>query len=103
LSLPERERLIADLGPHKVLILRNHGLLTAGASVGEAYTLMAFLEKACAAQLRAMAATSRIVLPPNDVAEHTAQQFEGDSVPAGTREWPAELRRLDRLDPGYRD
>jgi ribulose-5-phosphate 4-epimerase/fuculose-1-phosphate aldolase len=103
LSLEERARLIADLGPHKVLVLRNHGTLTAGATVAEAYALMFTLEKAARAQLRAMSATDQILLPPNDVAEHTARQFEGDSVAAGAREWPAALRKLDRLDPTWRD
>jgi ribulose-5-phosphate 4-epimerase/fuculose-1-phosphate aldolase len=103
LSLEERERLIADLGSRKVLVLRNHGTLTAGVTVAEAYALMFTLEKACRAQLCAMAATNQIVLAPDRVAEHTAQQFEGDSVPGGEREWPAALRKLDRLDPAWRE
>jgi ribulose-5-phosphate 4-epimerase/fuculose-1-phosphate aldolase len=103
LSLEERARLIADLGSHKVLVLRNHGTLTAGVTVAEAYALMFTLEKAARAQLRAMSATDQILLPPNDVAEHTARQFEGDTVAAGAREWPAALRKLDRLDPAWRD
>jgi len=103
LSLDERQRLIADLGPHKVLVLRNHGTLTAGATVAEAYALMFQLEKACRAQLAAMAASHRIVLASAEVAEHTARQFEGDSQPPGSREWPAALRKLDRVNPGYRD
>jgi ribulose-5-phosphate 4-epimerase/fuculose-1-phosphate aldolase len=102
LSLDERQRLIADLGSHKVLVLRNHGTLTAGVTVAEAYALMFTLEKACRAQLTAMA-TGPIVQAPSDVAEHTARQFEGDSLPGGTREWPAALRKLDRLDPAWRE
>jgi hypothetical protein len=50
-----------------------------------------------------MAATNQIVVAPDRVAAHTAQQFEGDSVPGGEREWPAALRKLDRLDPAWRD
>jgi ribulose-5-phosphate 4-epimerase/fuculose-1-phosphate aldolase len=102
LSLDERRRLIADLGQHKVLVLRNHGTLTAGVTVAEAYALMFTLEKACRAQLAALA-TGPIVQAPAEVAEHTAQQFEGDTEPGGSREWPAALRKLDRLDPTWRD
>ncbi|MCP2937386.1 class II aldolase/adducin family protein, partial [Salmonella enterica subsp. enterica serovar Typhimurium] len=51
LSLDERERLIADLGTHKAMILRNHGLLAGGASVAEAFHEIHFLERACQAQV----------------------------------------------------
>ena len=103
LSLDERERLVADLGPHKILVLRNHGTLTAGETVAEAYVLMFYLEKAARAQLAAMSSGDQIVLPTAAVAEHTAKLFEGDSMAPGAREWPAQLRRLDRLDPSYKD
>jgi ribulose-5-phosphate 4-epimerase/fuculose-1-phosphate aldolase len=102
LSHAERDRLIRDLGPHKAMILRNHGLLTAGATVAEAFVLMFNLEKAARTQMQAMAASSRLVTPPPEVCELAAQQLEGDTVPVGAREWPALLRRLDRADPSYR-
>jgi ribulose-5-phosphate 4-epimerase/fuculose-1-phosphate aldolase len=103
LSLDERQRLIDDLGAHKLLVLRNHGTLTAGETVAEAYVLMFYLEKASRAQITAMSTGAQIVLPPDSVAEHTARLFEGDTMAPGAREWPAQLRRLDRVDPSYKD
>jgi ribulose-5-phosphate 4-epimerase/fuculose-1-phosphate aldolase len=103
LDADEKVRLVRDLGPHKAMILRNHGFLTCGESVAEAHSLMYYLEKAGAAQLRAMAAGEGLVEPPHEVCEKTARQFEGDTEPPGAREWPSLLRRLDREDPSYRD
>jgi ribulose-5-phosphate 4-epimerase/fuculose-1-phosphate aldolase len=102
LEADEKDRLVADLGNHGSMILRNHGFLTTGASVAEAFVRMFYLEKAAAAQLRAQASGDEIVVPPPEVCEKTARQFEGDSLPCGSREWPAMLRRLDREDPTYK-
>ena len=105
----ERARLIADLGPHRVLVLRNHGVLTVGRTVPEAFILMYYFEKAARVQLLAQgaaAAGARLVLPPPVVSAGAARQFNdqhGDILPPGTREWPAFLRLLDRIDPSYRD
>ena len=102
----ERARLVADLGPHKVLLLRNHGVLTLGRTVPEAFILMYYFEKAARVQLLAQAAGARLTLPPTAVTEAASRQFNdhhGDILPAGTREWPAFLRLLDRLDPSYGD
>jgi ribulose-5-phosphate 4-epimerase/fuculose-1-phosphate aldolase len=103
LDLAERDRLIADLGPHGALILRNHGLLTTGRTVAEAYMRMNYLCKSAEMQMMAMAATKDLRMPPPDVCELTAQQHEGFKTRLGDREWPAMLRRLDRVDPSYRD
>jgi ribulose-5-phosphate 4-epimerase/fuculose-1-phosphate aldolase len=98
----ERVTLIEDLGPHRAMILRNHGLLTAGETVAEAFTLLYYLQKACETQLQAMAVSPNMTLPPPEVAERAACQWESDTVPTGEREWPAILRRLDREDASYR-
>ena len=101
----ERARLLADLGPHQVLLLRNHGVLTVGRTVPEAFILAYYFEKAARVQLLAQAVGARLTLPPDSVTEATARQFNdhhGDILPAGTREWPAFLRLLDRLDPSYK-
>lgn len=77
LDLAERERLVADLGDAKAMILRNHGLLVVGATVGEAFTLMYNLERTCRAQLAILSAsggTPRPVTP--ELAEFTARQYE---------------------------
>ena len=95
----EAERLIADLGPHKAMILRNHGVLTCGATVAEAYVLMATLEKACVTQLAAMAAASDLIVPPREVLDLAVSQLVDDTAPEGELEWPALLRRLEREDP----
>jgi ribulose-5-phosphate 4-epimerase/fuculose-1-phosphate aldolase len=102
LDLAERERLVADLGPHKALVLHNHGLLTAGRTVAEAFVLMFNLEKAAAAQLTAMAASRELVLPSDEVCDLTARQHHEHTHPVGSDEWPALLRMLDREDPTYK-
>ena len=102
LDLSERERLVRDIGDKKAMILRNHGLLTTGGSVAEAWVLMYFLEKVCSAQLTLLAATAsgaRIHYPTKEVCEHTAGQSSGSGC--GQREWPALLRQLDEAGIEY--
>ncbi|WP_412556708.1 class II aldolase/adducin family protein [Xylophilus sp. GOD-11R] len=103
LNLEERERLVADLGPTaRSMILRNHGLLTAGRSVAEAFILMHNLERACKVQV-ALQSTGQAINPvPEEVAELTARQYEsGDTNRVEgapdpyTREWRAMLQRLE--------
>ena len=102
LDLSERERLVRDIGDMNVTILRNHGLLTSGRTVAEAWVKMYFLEKACSAQLKLLAATAsgaRIHHPTREVCEHTARQYaQGE---CGKREWPALLRQLDEAGIEY--
>lgn len=101
-DLDERARLVRDLGPHKALMLRNHGLLTCGASVGEAFELMFFLEFACRAQLQIQATGQPIAAPARDAIERAAATFDGAAGRSGPRLWQALLRKLDRTDPSYR-
>jgi ribulose-5-phosphate 4-epimerase/fuculose-1-phosphate aldolase len=106
LDLDERERLVASLGSHKSLILRNHGLLTAGQSIAEAFVLMYHLELACAAQLaiNAFSADSNIyTIPSAEVCEHAAQQANRDGRDLGGPSWPALVRMMDKEDPSFRD
>ena len=100
----ERERLVADLGENSAMILRNHGLLTCGRSVAEAFMTMYMLEKACELQLAAQAGgTLRLI--PEEVCVHTARQFQRDPDAGGDGHvaltWAALLRQLDRVNPGY--
>ena len=103
LGTDERERLVRDLGTHHTLVLRNHGVLTVGRTIPEAFILMHYFEKAARVQLLArsgVGAGERMVLPAPDVTELAARQFNdfhGDILPPGTREWPAFMRLLDRL------
>ncbi|HWI14563.1 MAG TPA: class II aldolase/adducin family protein [Burkholderiales bacterium] len=103
LDLDEQTRLTRDLGGHKAMILRNHGLLTCGASVAEAFDLMYYLERACDIQIAALGggAVPRLAAP--EVASRVAQQFKTLPYKAKKTEWKALLRMLDRTDPTYRD
>ena len=92
----EQERLVADLGKNQSLILRNHGLLTVGRSVGEAFSLMYNLEMACRMQLAAQATGRPLRLPSRGVCERTAAQYAADPDGAAGLEWIA-LRRLAGL------
>ena len=104
-DLDERERLIADLGNHRALLLRNHGLLTVGRSVAEAFQLMYYLNLVCEVQLAAQATGSELVLPSREVCEKTAAQYDGAELDNEEvdLEWAAHLRMLDKIDPSYRE
>jgi len=99
LDLDERERLVADLGPHDAMILRNHGLLAAGRSIPEAFDNIYFLERACQAQLAAMTGGAELVFPPEGVCRKAAEQFRRDEN-RHARTWKAALRLVenDRID-----
>lgn len=101
-DLSERERLLRDLGNHSVMVLRNHGLLAAGRTIDEAFSLIYYLEKCARAQLQAMASGAKLVMPSPEVCEHAARQFE-QNINLSIRDWPGHLRRLDALDPGFRN
>ena len=99
----ERASLLADLGQGEALILRNHGALTVGRTVGEAFNWMHRLELACQSQLAAMACNTPLAAVAQPVLEATWNNYQrGTRRPYGLMEWPALLRKLDRLDPGYR-
>lgn len=100
-NLDERDRLLGDLGGHNVMVLRNHGLLSAGRTIDEAFSLIYYLEKCARSQLQAMATGAKLVMPSPEVCEHAAQQFE-QNINLSIRDWPGHLRRLDALDPGFR-
>jgi ribulose-5-phosphate 4-epimerase/fuculose-1-phosphate aldolase len=99
----ERERLVADLGSHKAMVLRNHGLLTCGRDCAEAFSLMYQLDLACQVQVDVLAANAAYGLPPDEVAEKAASQLESYPLTPRDLEWPALIRKLDRLDTSYRD
>ena len=105
LGKSEQERLVSNLGDLDGLILEYHGTMTVGRTVAEAFMLMHILEKAAQAQLRAMAACpGQVVGVSDELALQTFTQWVGDgSERDGDMEWPALLRRADRLSPGYRN
>jgi len=103
-DLDEQRRLVRDLGDGAAMILRNHGLLTAGGTVCEAFVTMHWLEKACQAQLAAMACNTELNIPdPATVALTNDRYKPGQRRKITELEWPAMLRMLDRRDPGFRE
>ncbi len=103
LDTAEQASVVRDLGGSEALILRNHGALTVGRTVGEAFNWMHRLELACRSQLAAQATGREMVAVPPPVLEATWNNYQrGTRRPYGLMEWPALLRKLDRLDPGYR-
>ena len=112
LDTDERGRLVRDLGSNAILMLRNHGTLVVGKTVPEAFGMMWHLEKAMQAQLDAMATGAELTTPSEDIAKNTARQgftseplpqYTDGKSPLGWLEWPALLRRLDRIDPSFRE
>jgi ribulose-5-phosphate 4-epimerase/fuculose-1-phosphate aldolase len=107
-NLDERERIVEDLGPHDALIMNNHGLLTCGATIQQAFNTMYQLELSCRSQVDAMAARTDLALPSREVLEHTAHMYQpATRRPYGVLEWHAMLRRLDAEEgqdkyPSYR-
>lgn len=101
IDLSECARLAADLGQHKAMILRNHGLLTCGATVAEAFVTMYYLDKACRTQLAVLQTGQPLHLPPPAVIKRAAEQ--SNHYPAGHHEWPALLRLMERKDPGFKN
>jgi len=103
LTTGERERLVTDLGKAAALVLRNHGTLTVGPSVGHAFVEMFYLEKAARTQMQALASGRPLRMPDAQLAQLTASQWTADLRKAHSREWPSLLRKLDRVSPGYAD
>ena len=102
-DLDERARLIADLGDRHALILRNHGTLTVGTSIAEAFARMYLLERACSMQVRSLAGGRPLEKPTAAAIERTAAQGRyGLRAAAEPLLWPALLRRLDGIDSSFR-
>ena len=98
----EKPRLQADLGGAHFLMLRNHGLLTVGASIADAFLSMYIFETTCQIQIAAQGGGELTMVDPRileGVAESMRKQTEGSG---GSFVWPAMLRKLDRQDAGYR-
>ncbi len=103
-DLAEQDLLVESLGDNNAMILRNHGLLTTGATIPEAFNAMHRLELSCKTQLAAMACNSKLIEVPEDVVAATYKMFQpGTRRPFGLLDWPALLRKLDRMDPSFRD
>ena len=104
LDLAMQEALVRDLGDNNAMILRNHGLLTVGRTIAEAFNALHRLELSCKTQIAAMSCGVKLREVPQAVVDATYMNYQPQTRrPFGVLEWPALLRKLDRMDPSYRD
>jgi ribulose-5-phosphate 4-epimerase/fuculose-1-phosphate aldolase len=100
----EKPRLVNDFAGRKFMILRNHGLLTVGRTVAEAFLGMFLLERACKIQILAQSGGGELSPIPKEILGKVASQMDAVTVGQGAAlTWPGLLRKLDRIDPSYRD
>ena len=105
-DLEERERLVEDMGNKHAMILRNHGTLAIGKTVAQCFLRLYFIERACTAQVRMLSAgRENLNNPPQGTPEKVESQTPaaGMGMVADGLAWPALLRKLDRIDPSFRD
>ncbi|MFY9609299.1 MAG: class II aldolase/adducin family protein [Blastocatellia bacterium] len=104
LNEAEKPRLVADLGDKNNLILRNHGLLTVGANAAEAFLAMYNLERSCRIQILAESGGAELVRIPKPILDGIEAQSKVVTKGMGANlVWPGLLRKLDKIDPSYRD
>jgi ribulose-5-phosphate 4-epimerase/fuculose-1-phosphate aldolase len=99
----EKPRLVDDLGRKNFLMLRNHGLLSVGETIADAFVFMYIFEAACTIQLRAQASPNLIPVDGMIIAGAQAAVKQATRGAGAGLAWPALLRKLDRLDPTFRD
>ena len=104
LNEDEKARLVADLGNKMNMILRNHGLLTVGKTAAEAFLSMYILERACHIQILAQSGASTLLPVSENILGKVAAQLSAVTVGQGAQlAWPGLIRKLDRIDPSYRE
>ncbi len=104
LNEDEKPRLVADLGGNNAMMLRNHGLLTTGKTIADAFLMMYVLETACQIQLLAQSTARELIqIAPPIVAGIQAQAEQVTRGLGGDLVWPALLRKLDRIDSSFRE
>ena len=102
-DIDECERLSKNLGNNNVMILRNHGLLTCGKTISEAFVLMYYLDRACKNQIDTLSMGKKTIVPSDNILEFAAGQYEDLSFQLGKHEWPALLRLLDKNNSIYKN
>ena len=104
LNAEEKPRLVANLGNKHFLMLRNHGLLTVANSIPDAFLYMYLFETTCMIQVRAQAGGGELTQVPQSIIDGAMAQAAAVTRGAGGQlAWPGLLRRLDRIDPSYKD
>jgi ribulose-5-phosphate 4-epimerase/fuculose-1-phosphate aldolase len=98
----DRQQIGRDLGLNFAMVMRHHGLLAVGTTVGYAFMTMLALEVAIRTQLRAMSA-GKVTVPPVHIAERAAGNRAAKNDLTMDEAWAARLRFADQLDPSYRD
>jgi ribulose-5-phosphate 4-epimerase/fuculose-1-phosphate aldolase len=104
--LDERDRVLANMGNTQAMLMQNHGVLTTGRTVAEAFILMYYLEKSCEVQLKAQSSGEKLIIPSEEISEYSAQlRYSEEQLTAnpGALEWQALVRKLDSEDPSYRN
>ncbi|MEL6104589.1 MAG: class II aldolase/adducin family protein [Planctomycetota bacterium] len=101
LDIDVSDKIVQDLGEHRCMIMRNHGLLTVGKSVAEAFYEMYYLIESCEIHINTMKVTDRPRICSEAVLEHTANQFPQYHDKDVALVWNAMLRKLDREQPGW--
>ncbi len=102
-EIEECKDIAKNLDKNKVMILRNHGLLTCGETIGEAFILMYYLDKACKNQLDTLSTGLETIVPSDNIMEYAAGQYEDPRFRLGKHEWPALLRLLDDKKSIYKN
>ncbi len=100
-SPDECESISKDLDNNNVMILRNHGLLTAGKTIAEAFMLMYYLDRACNVQLDLLATNKDIIKPSDNLLEFASDQYNDPKYKLGEHEWPALKRMLKKNNSIY--
>lgn len=99
----EKPRLVSDLGDKNFFMLRNHGLLTVGESIADAFLLMYLFETTCTIQVRAQAGGGELTLIPKAIIDGAQSQAKAVTKGlGGNLAWPGLLRKLDKMDSGFR-
>lgn len=100
----EQARMLADMGDKRIMMLRNHGLLTMGETVQEAFLMMYYMEQSCRMQVAAQSGGGKLIIPSEDVQNYVRQAASGGfGAGLGQREFAALIRRLDRQDTSWRE
>jgi ribulose-5-phosphate 4-epimerase/fuculose-1-phosphate aldolase len=102
-NVDEQQRIINDLGDKRVLVMRNHGAIITGSSVEDTFTALYAFTMACDIQLRLEATGQECIEMKPEICEQTVRQMKSHAAGRGGANWPAWLRRMERLDPSFKD